>query len=383
MSDYVPSLLLVMGHMHEGMSDHDFMHAEMDLAIKAEGMGYSAVWCVEHHFDRVYSMCPDNFVYLSYLAAKTERIKIGIGACILPWNDPLRVIEKVNLLDIMSKGRLLLGLGRGLSRMEYAGFGIDMGEARDRWTESYAMISQAQKTGFIEGSGRFWKQPRTEIAPYSGIPLEGRTTEIAMSSESQIMAARLGLRMATFVVSPMDVMAPQLHKYREVFEETHGTPAPPPMVCDMITIHEDEEEALRLHREAVGAYFFSLIKHYELAGNHFKDIKGYESYDAMAGMFKAAGMDKAAEGYVQSNLYGTPKTIVEKIRANFEVAGDYDISAIFSIGARPYRQVESMMRTFADRVTPEIVKMRSVRSSAPIRRPPAGAFQPAGSPART
>ena len=368
MNDTTPSILLVMGHMHQGMSDHDFMHAEMDLAIKAESMGYSAVWCVEHHFDRVYSMCPDNFVYLSYLAAKTQRIKIGIGACILPWNDPLRVIEKVNLLDIMSNGRLLLGLGRGLSRMEYAGFGIDMGEARDRWTESYSMISAAQKNGFIEGNGKFWKQPRIDIAPYSGIPLEGRTTEIAMSSESQIMAAKLGLRMATFVVSPMDVLAPQLQKYRDVFEETHGRPSPPPMVCDMITLHEDEEEALRLHREAVGAYFFSLIKHYELAGDHFKDIKGYESYDAMAGMFKAAGMDRAAEAYVQSNLYGTPKTIVEKIRANFGIAGDYDMSAIFSIGGRPYPQVESMMRIFADRVSPEIVRMRSGRAAgAPPR----------------
>ena len=377
MNETTPGVLLVMGHMHQGMSDHDFMHAEMDMAIKAESMGYSAVWCVEHHFDRAYSMCPDNFVYLSYLAAKTERIKIGIGACILPWNDPLRVIEKVNLLDIMSKGRLLLGLGRGLSRMEYAGFGIDMNEARDRWTESYAMISSAQKTGFIEGDGRFWKQPRTEIAPVSGIPLEGRTTEIAMSAESQIMAAKLGLRMATFVVSPMDVMAPQLHTYREVYEETHGRQAPPPMVCDMITIHEDEEEALRLHREAVGAYFFSLIKHYELAGNHFKDIKGYESYDAMAGMFKAAGMDRAAEAYVQSNLYGTPRTIVEKIRANYEVAGDYDMSAIFSIGARPYDQVESMMRTFAQRITPEIVKMRSRPSRVPLRVPtPASTARP-------
>jgi len=380
MNDYVPSLLLVMGHMHEGMSDHEFMHAEMDTAIKAEGMGYSAVWCVEHHFDRVYSMCPDNFLYLTYLAAKTERIKIGIGACILPWNDPLRVIEKINLLDIMSKGRLLLGLGRGLSRMEYAGFGIDMNEARDRWTESYAMIAAAQKTGFIEGNGPFWKQPRTEIAPFSGIPLEGRTTEIAMSPESQIMAARLGLRMATFVTMPMAQMAPQLHRYREVFEETHGTPAPPPTVCDMITVHEDEEEALRLHREAVGAYFFSLIKHYELAGNHFKDIKGYESYDAMAGMFKAAGMDRAAEAYVQANLYGTPKTIVEKLHANFEVAGDYDVSAIFSIGGRPYDQVDSMMRMFAERVTPEIVKMRSKRPSAPLQRPVRGSV---GRPATT
>ncbi|HEX4107602.1 MAG TPA: LLM class flavin-dependent oxidoreductase [Solirubrobacteraceae bacterium] len=362
--DLRPSLLLVMGHMHEGMSDHDFMHEEMRLAIAAEGMGYSAVWCVEHHFDRPYSMCPDNFVYLTYLAAKTSTIKIGIGACILPWNDPLRVSEKVNLLDIMSDGRLLLGLGRGLSRMEYGGFGINMDEARDRWSESYTMITKAQETGFIEGDGKFWQQPRTQVAPFSGIPLTGRMTEIAMSEESQVMAAKLGLKMATFAVLPMAQMAPQLLQYRDVYEQTHGEPAPPPMVCDMITVHEDEEEALRLHREAVGAYFFSLIKHYELAGDHFKDIKGYESYDAMAGMFKAAGLDAAAEAYVQANTYGTPTSIVEKLRANRDVAGDYEISAILSIGGRPYDQVESMMRTFGERVIPEIVKMRSPVAAA-------------------
>jgi alkanesulfonate monooxygenase SsuD/methylene tetrahydromethanopterin reductase-like flavin-dependent oxidoreductase (luciferase family) len=357
--DLYPSVLLVMGHMHEGMSDHDFMHEEMRLAVAAEEMGYSAVWCVEHHFDRPYSMCPDNFAYLSYLAAKTSRIKIGIGACILPWNDPLRVAEKVNLLDIMSDGRLLLGLGRGLSRTEYAGFGIDMSEARERWNEAYEMISRAQETGFIEGDGQFWKQPRTQIAPFSGIPLAGRTTEIAMSEDSQIMAAKLGLRMATFAVLPMDQMAPQLNQYREVFAQTHGEAPPPPMVCDMITIHEDEEEALRLHREAVGAYFFSLVKHYELADDHFRDIKGYESYDAMAGMFKAAGLDNAAEAYLQANTYGTPEQVIEKLRANLDVAGDYDLSAIFSIGGRPHAQVEQMMRMFAATVMPQYVKMRA------------------------
>lgn len=359
MSDLNPSVLLVMGHMHEGMSDHDFMHEEMRLAIAAEEMGYSTVWCVEHHFDRPYAMCPDNFVYLAYLAAKTERIKLGIGACILPWNDPLRVSEKVNLLDIMSSGRVELGLGRGLSRQEYAGFGIDMEEARERWNEAYDLISRAQETGIAEGDGKYWQQPATPVAPFSGIPLKGRTTEIAMSEDSQLSAARLGLKMATFAVMPMDQMAPQLQRYRQVYEAENAEPAPPPMIVDMVTIHEDEEEALRLHREAVGAYFFSLIRHYELAGDHFADTKGYESYDQMASMFKEAGMEAAAEGYVQANTYGTPEQVLEKLRANLQVAGDYDLSAVFSIGGRPYPEVESMMRLFGERCIPEFAKLRS------------------------
>ncbi|HZZ49667.1 MAG TPA: LLM class flavin-dependent oxidoreductase [Pseudonocardia sp.] len=357
--ELTPSLLLVMGNMHEGMSDHDFMHEEMRLAIAAEEMGYGAVWCVEHHFDRKYSMCPDNFVYLAYLAAKTSKIKLGIGACILPWNDPLRVIEKINLLDIMSNGRVEVGFGRGLSRMEYSRFGIDMEEARGRWKEAYSLVSRAQENGYIEGDGEFWQQPYAEIAPYSGIPLKGRTTEIAMSEESQLLAADLGLRMATFAVTPMETLSVGLNNYRAAYQEAHGEPSPPPMICDMVTVHEDEEEALRLHREAVHAYFFSLIKHYELAGDHFKDIKGYESYDALAGMFRDAGLDKAAEDYAQANTYGTPEQVVEKLRHNRELAGDYDLAVAFSVGARPYDQVESMMRLFSEKVTPEVIKMRT------------------------
>lgn len=358
-SDLTPSLMLVMGHLHEQMTDHEFMHEEMRMAIAAEEMGYETVWCVEHHFDRTYSMCPDNFLFLTYLAAKTSRINIGIGASILPWNDPLRVSEKINLLDILSENRLKLGIGRGLSRREYAAFGIDMSQARERLNESFAMISGAQETGIIEGLGPHFPQPRTPVVPFSGVPLKGRTTEIAMSEESQLSAARMGLRMATFTQFPMPQMAPALQKYRDVYEESHGEPAPPPMIADMITVHEDAEEAERMHRQALGAYFMQLMRHYELDGDHFAGIKSYESYDAMSKLFKDAGLENAAEGYIQSNTFGTPAQVLEKLRYNLEVGGDFDLSCVFSLGGRPYSEVDHTMRLFAREVIPEFVKMRT------------------------
>lgn len=357
--DRTPSYMMMMGNLHEGMSDHDFMHEEMRLAIAAEEMGYGTVWCVEHHFDGPYSMCPDNFLYLTHLAAKTSTIKIGIGACILPWNDPLRVSEKINLLDIMSGGRLQVGFGRGLSRKEYAGFGIDMAQARERWNEAYEMIARAQRTGVISGQGPHYPQPETRIAPFSGIPLTGRTTEIAMSEESQLAAARLGIKMASFTQFPMPQIAPQLHRYREVYEEANGVPAPPPMMVDMLTVHEDAQEAERLHREALGAYFITLMRHYELDGDHFAGTKSYESYDQMSKLFKEAGLDNAAEAYIQANTFGTPEQVLEKLRANLEVAGDYDLSLAFSLGGRPYSEAEKSMRLFADKCMPEWIKMRS------------------------
>jgi len=116
------------------VTDADVVADEVRLGVLADELGFYALWSVEHHFND-YSFCPDNIVYLAHMAARTKQIHLGAGAVILPWNDPLRVAEKVSLLDHLSNGRLLFGMGRGLARREYAGFGIDMDESRDRFDE--------------------------------------------------------------------------------------------------------------------------------------------------------------------------------------------------------------------------------------------------------
>ena len=79
----------------EGMTDSQVYDEELSMAVAADEQGYDSVWVVEHHFED-YSFCPDNFVYLAHLAAKTERIRLATGACIVPWNiQPLRVDQRV------------------------------------------------------------------------------------------------------------------------------------------------------------------------------------------------------------------------------------------------------------------------------------------------
>jgi len=77
---------------HKDHNDRDMYKRETRLLIEAEGMGFDIIWPVEHHFFD-YSMCPDNMQYLSYIAARTERMELGTGAIILPWNNPMRVVE--------------------------------------------------------------------------------------------------------------------------------------------------------------------------------------------------------------------------------------------------------------------------------------------------
>jgi len=119
----------------ESVTDGQVYDEEIRLALLAEELGFDKLWPVEHHFED-YAFCPDNIQFLSYLAARTTRIGLATGAVILPWNDPLRVAEKVCLLDHLSGGRAVFGMGRGLARREYQPFGIDMDTSRERFDEA-------------------------------------------------------------------------------------------------------------------------------------------------------------------------------------------------------------------------------------------------------
>ena len=107
-----------------GVPDVQSFMEETKLAIEVEAMGFDYVGPVEHHFTD-YAACPDPFQLLSYIAAKTSTIDLITAAVILPWNNPLRVVEQAIELDILSEGRLILGMGRGAARREFRSFGVE------------------------------------------------------------------------------------------------------------------------------------------------------------------------------------------------------------------------------------------------------------------
>src|SRR5436190_4761090 len=119
---------------NNALSDAEVYRQEVRLAELAEPLGFDSVWSIEHHFDD-YTMCPDALQFLSYMAGKTSHVKLGSMVVVLPWHDPIRVAEAVAMLDHLSGGRVILGIGRGLGRVEYEGFRADMNESRARFVE--------------------------------------------------------------------------------------------------------------------------------------------------------------------------------------------------------------------------------------------------------
>lgn len=348
------------GKLHADLTDEQMYHGELEVAVAADRLGYDAVWVVEHHFSD-YSACPDNFVVLSHLAGRTSQIKLGTSAVILPWNDPLRVAEKALMLDTISGGRLLLGFGRGLSRTEYEPFRIPLDETRDRFDEAAPMIFEALETGFIEGSGPFYPQPRAELRPRPRASFLDRRYCVAGSPDSVVITAKLRARLMSFIVRPVADLMPTFTRYRELYEAEHGAVAPPISLNVNMYCHPDRELARERNNEYVNRFFMSNVEHYEMAGEHFAKTKGHERYAANAAYFREIGVEKAAANYAATTLWGDPEHILGQIEAIRDVIGDFELTLAPAFGGMPYEHAQASLELFAREVMP---KARSLNGKA-------------------
>jgi alkanesulfonate monooxygenase SsuD/methylene tetrahydromethanopterin reductase-like flavin-dependent oxidoreductase (luciferase family) len=333
-------------------SDSQVYAEEVRLCLLAEDLGYDVVWPVEHHFTD-YSFCPDNTQFLSYLAGRTSSIELGTAAVILPWNEPLRVAEKISMLDELAGGRIRFGMGRGLSRREYLPFrGIEMNESRDRFDEAAPMILEALETGFIEGAGPYYPQPRAKIRPAPTRTFKGRIYAVANSPDSIDTAARLGARMIMFAERSWDSRMSGIERYRDRYRGAHDAVAPPPLICDFIYCDEKADRGEKRATQYLGSYLGSLLEHYELMGDHFDETKGYGGYGKNAEVLRAVGESGSLEGFKQANAYGTPDQILCTLESRRKVLGNFEQSTAFRFGAIPYEQAEKSMRLFAKEVLP-------------------------------
>ena len=272
--------------------DNQVYTEEVELALLAEKLDFDVVWPVEHHFFD-YSFCPDNLQFLSYLASITQRIDLGTAAIILPWNEPIRVAEKVSMLDLLSGGRVRLGFGRGLSRREFEPFReINLDETRDRFDEASAMVVEALESGFIEGSGRFYPTPRTEIRPRPDKTFRNRTYAVANSEDSVDACAAIGGRMIMFAETDWLKRMPGIERHRQKYRDKFDSEAPPMLLADFTYCHEDADVAKDRSEEYLANYLASILEHYELMGEHFSGMKGYERYGQQAGTLRDIGFDK-------------------------------------------------------------------------------------------
>ena len=347
----VGMMMIFSSYGWEGGSDSLMWKEELRLAEIAADAGFDCLWSAEHHFND-YSFVPDNLQLMTHLAARHADIDVGTAAVILPWHNPLRVAENAAVLDLLSGGRLRLGFGRGLARREFETFGISMDESRDRFDEAAPMIVEALRTGFIEGDGTYYKQPRTEIRPRPEHSFDGRIYCVAASDDSVLSAARLGAHIIMFADRSWEMRMPGIERGRALHREFHGAEPPPLMLTEFVVCGTDLAQCEEEARQYQGKFVESNFYHYEFLGDHFRSVKGYNAYQQKVEIARSTGLDGAVEGFMKAASWGTPDKILRGLEERRAILGDFELNVAFRFGGTPPDVAERGLKLFAREVLP-------------------------------
>jgi alkanesulfonate monooxygenase SsuD/methylene tetrahydromethanopterin reductase-like flavin-dependent oxidoreductase (luciferase family) len=348
---------------HSHVADAQFIREELTQLELAAELGFESVWITEHHFSD-YSISPNPLVYLSYLAGRHPRVRLGTQVLVVPWHDPVRLCEEIVLLDHLSGGRALIGFGRGLSRVEYEGMRVNQAEARQRFDESVAMIMRAFETGIIEG-GELFKQPRREIRPRPVRSLMGRAFCAAGSPPSMVAAAKLGLG-RLYLGQPMvaghveskstlaRVVGDEVaDAWLNAWRESHpGVEPVAPFVSNLVFVDESGERARELARVYTGKTFAAAIKNYEMTSEHHGTIKGYEAYSALRMTPEQAQV--AIENAHRSSIAGTPREVLEQLDAVRQRLQPQGMYPHLYTGGMPHEECLRSIRLFAQQCLREM-----------------------------
>jgi alkanesulfonate monooxygenase SsuD/methylene tetrahydromethanopterin reductase-like flavin-dependent oxidoreductase (luciferase family) len=363
----------MIGDMHVGMccifqgvgltSDAEVYDADLALADAAEPLGFESIWTTEHHFTR-YQICPDVMQFLTYMAGRTTTVQLGSAVAVLPWHDPLRLAEQVALLDTLSKGRVILGMGRGTGKIEFDGLRFYMGDARGYFKEAAEAIVDALETGYMEYDGEFVKQPRVALRPQPYGSFRGRVYSGTVSPESAEIMAKLGTGMLIVPQKPWHLVEKDCLTYRETYRTAIGE-EPPPTICVGWTFVDDNEDRVaELAHRYLGEYWRTVVEHYEFDQPHLKDTPGYEFHGQMYDrLSKPGGMEEMTNFYVDLQPWGTPEQVYEKIRSFCAQTQAGSYAGVFRFGGMARDDGVRNMELFAREVMPELKKLPAFAST--------------------
>ena len=148
----------------EAWTEQEVYDSGLEQMLAAEALGYSSVWIAEHHFND-YGLCPSPPVLAAFVAARTTTLRLGMGVSLLPLHHPVDLAEQLAVLDVVSGGRLDVGIGRGGTLQDYQTFLSDRGDSRARVEEGIELIRRSWSGAPFDFQGRFHSAERLHVRP--------------------------------------------------------------------------------------------------------------------------------------------------------------------------------------------------------------------------
>jgi alkanesulfonate monooxygenase SsuD/methylene tetrahydromethanopterin reductase-like flavin-dependent oxidoreductase (luciferase family) len=351
--------------------DREFQvyHEAAGQAVYAEKLGWDYVWAVEHHGLTGYSSSSSPEAWLAFVAAQTTRVRLGHGVVQTARgvNNLVRIAERAAALDVLSKGRLEFGTGRGFTHAELKVFGVSPDDTRPMQEHAMRHLPHIWANGVVELDDEFYTVPRTRIHPKTVQRPHPPMWLAATQPSTWGLAGQLGAGVLAFGFANPGQLEEAIAEYRTQIANcqspygvvTNQILFAPPTYCA-----EDETEALEVSGEHV---MFFVQKNLEFvnqwAAQDFKDYSYYSHVgedilkipplreEEKQGLSSTAQLIKAGR---KAGLFcvGTPDQCREFV-GSYESAGINQLAFICQLGGLTDDQVRDSMRLLGEKVIPE------------------------------
>ena len=320
----------------------------------AEELGFDSVWIAEHAFSE-HSIISSPHSLLAAIAARTKRVKIGVACTIVPWHAPLRLAQDLATIDIISGGRLVVGVGRGYQKREFDVYGIDIAESRDRFVEGMDIAIKAWTEERFAYDGKFFSFPEVMVIPkpvqrphppiMMAVTHSPESVEIAVSNRWGLFTVGSSF----FPASPdSDQNLISLY-HRRMIEEGVAPEDIEIAAVRNVYVSPADQEAIDLLKPRLewagdmGAFLRRPVSEMAAVG-----LRGYENYVHDPFIEPDLLAERAKEGMA---AIGSPEKVTAAIK---ELEGNHvnHFISYLDAGGLDFNQVSSSLRLFSEKVMP-------------------------------
>ena len=331
-------------------SEYELFHQSLEQIELADRLGFDYAWEVEHHFLEEYSHSSAPEVFLAAASQRTKNIRLGHGIVQLTTNHPARVAERVSTLDLLSHGRVELGIGEGSSVTELHPFDRRFRDKRAVWEDAVrCILPMFQKEGW-EYHGEYFDFPLRNVVPKPRQKPHPPLWVACSQFETIEMAARRGMGVLSFQFISADMAQAWVHSYYNNFVKRQELLAdyatnPNIAVVSQFMCKETDEEALE---RADGSSFFqfALLFYNRHGPIEPGSVSLWDEYQ------KWRETDEGKRLRRNSGLIGSPESLRERLR-KFEASHVDQVILINQAGKNSHEDICESLEIFAREVMPE------------------------------
>jgi len=340
-------------HQHDGWSEREVFAYNVKIVEYLEEMGFDGMWAAEHHF-RNYGLCNNIPGLLSFMAARTSKLRLGAGIIVLPLHNPVIVAEEIAQLDNLSNGRVDFGVGRGYQSGEFSRFGIDLAEARDRFDESLDLILRLWREDGVCHNGQFYTCDDVSLKPK---PVQRPNPPTYIASISPDTVKRVAQRGLPILGDPVATFR-NLGRAADVWRTemiANGFSTEGIDLCAMRSVYvaETNDKARADLAKFEAGFDRARIVNAQSAPIDKKTGEIAKGYEHWQGRYLKGGTLTDDFRWDQLEVIGDPERVIGQIK-DLQALGYNNIMCDFgSTRPMPLEEMKKIIRLFAEEVMPE------------------------------